>query len=536
LFGPDGSHWNTNVATDADWKSFGFMLWRASISDRVDETYAKWRDAARAYDIPFCAYHFVWQTGPVPGTTSSGRSAAVQAAAFARAEPDRSIPVMLDFESTTEGGVLVSACTFDHVLEVAAALRGLGYRVPLLYSNFGYWDAQGQPVLAGHGFELVRARYGAGWDAVPQSIGFDRATRYAALAGDAGNGWEPLGGLTPVMWQFSDRVRWGGSADDMNAIRDPAVIARNFKDWTPPVIDTVPTSTVTVPTALRSVTNGQLPADWLRSLPGETREDFKMFVPVSYAMQAMHIAAMNEAKIDIMTTGRYRSAARQEALFRERYRVGDDDGCGSKTWNGVRWYLQRSVSGGCFAMAATPGTSNHGLGIADDIAEQRDSDLAAESLSDRLLGWLRDNAPAFGFRLETRKEPWHWHWSQANPNALSKRVVDTLNRAGVKIPDLSRWAFTGGGTEPPPPPLITAAPSPTMRIGVASPDIKWLQTILHQRFGVFPAIDGIFGPATEAAVKHMQDVLRAAGKNVGPSDGVYGPMTAAALASWLADH
>lgn len=214
------------------------------------------------------------------------------------------------------------------------------------------------------------------------------------------------------------------------------------------LIDQIPTTDATVPTALRSQRNGQLPDDWLRSLPGETRTDFKMFVPVSYAMQAMHIAAAADG-IDMMTTGRYRSYARQEALFRERYAPGDDDGCGSKIWQGQRWYLQRSDKGGCYAMAATPGTSNHGLGIADDVAEQLDADTSAESLSLRMLGWLADNARSFGFSLDTRKEPWHWHWYMpANPDTLTQRVVDTLGRAGVKIPDLSRWGFTVPGAAP----------------------------------------------------------------------------------------
>lgn len=219
------------------------------------------------------------------------------------------------------------------------------------------------------------------------------------------------------------------------------------------LIDTIQTTDATRPSALNQVKNGQLPADWLRSFDGTTRDDFKMFVPVSYAMQALHIAAAKDG-ITLRTTGRYRSYARQEALFRERYKPGENDGCGSKTWQGQTWYLQRSDKGGCYAMAAVPGTSNHGWGIADDFSEWDEGDPSIGSSLDLVdLQWLANNARSFGFALDIRSEQWHWHWYMpSNPNTLTQRTVDTLKGAGVAIPDLSRWGFTvpGAGTTPPP--------------------------------------------------------------------------------------
>lgn len=225
------------------------------------------------------------------------------------------------------------------------------------------------------------------------------------------------------------------------------------------VIDTVPTTSVTVPAYLRQFVNGELPAEILRC-PDLDRTStalaYRMFIPVSWAMTAMQIAAKNDGQqvpfgndniLD--TTGRYRTADRQEALFRERYEPGpgNDVGCGSKVWNGVTWYLQRSDKGGCLAMAATPGTSNHGLGLADDIAEDPDQFDGTQPLflDDRSLAWLRDNAPSFGFGLETRKERWHWHW--IGGDTLSQRAADVLRAAGLTIPDLTVFGFT----VPPPP-------------------------------------------------------------------------------------
>jgi hypothetical protein len=225
------------------------------------------------------------------------------------------------------------------------------------------------------------------------------------------------------------------------------------------LIDTIPTTDATKPAALSQVQNGQLPASWLRSFDGTTRDDYKAFVPVSYAIQAMHLAAADDG-ITLRTTGRYRSLARQQALFAERYRQGDDDGCGSKVYNGVTYYLQRSDKGTCFAMAATPGTSNHGWGIADDFSEWDEGDPSYGSYLDTVdLQWLADNARSFFFALDVRSEPWHWHWySPANPNTLSQRTVNVLNAAGIKVPSLAAWGFTVPGGSPPPPPPFPNVP------------------------------------------------------------------------------
>ncbi len=48
-------------------------------------------------------------------------------------------------------------------------------------------------------------------------------------------------------------------------------------------------------------------------------------------------------------------------------------------------------------LAAEPGTSPHGWGIAVDLA-----------LDDRAQGWMRANAERFGFVEDTPREPWHW--------------------------------------------------------------------------------------------------------------------------------
>jgi D-alanyl-D-alanine carboxypeptidase len=48
-------------------------------------------------------------------------------------------------------------------------------------------------------------------------------------------------------------------------------------------------------------------------------------------------------------------------------------------------------------LAAQPGTSQHGWGLALDL-----------DLDSRAQAWMRANAARFGFVEDTPREPWHW--------------------------------------------------------------------------------------------------------------------------------
>jgi len=48
-------------------------------------------------------------------------------------------------------------------------------------------------------------------------------------------------------------------------------------------------------------------------------------------------------------------------------------------------------------LAAAPGTSDHGWGLAADLR-----------LDDRAQAWMRANADRYGFAEDTPREPWHW--------------------------------------------------------------------------------------------------------------------------------
>jgi LAS superfamily LD-carboxypeptidase LdcB len=90
----------------------------------------------------------------------------------------------------------------------------------------------------------------------------------------------------------------------------------------------------------------------------------------------------------------YRTYQEQVALFTSRYTMTPLPGRPSKVWEGRRWWQKPNT-----AIAAVPGTSNHGLGIAVDIAD---------ASGDR-LDWLEANALTYGFSWEftSGAEPWH---------------------------------------------------------------------------------------------------------------------------------
>ncbi len=50
-------------------------------------------------------------------------------------------------------------------------------------------------------------------------------------------------------------------------------------------------------------------------------------------------------------------------------------------------------------LAAVPGTSEHGWGMAADL-----------SLDSAALAWLRTHGAAYGFEESTPREPWHWSY------------------------------------------------------------------------------------------------------------------------------
>lgn len=183
---------------------------------------------------------------------------------------------------------------------------------------------------------------------------------------------------------------------------------------------TLPISPVVLPSDLAGKTNGQLPDSMLT----EVGPKGKLHHLAARAFKALQ-AACEEIGLPLTYTygGTYRSYAEQEYLFRSRYAIGGTGG-GCKLWNTLTWCKISSS----MATAATPGSSNHGWGLAIDTAWDRDTsdgigpDDATAITSHQSWPWLLANASRFGFSWELQSEPWHIRYV-AGDN-LPKAVLD----------------------------------------------------------------------------------------------------------------
>lgn len=144
---------------------------------------------------------------------------------------------------------------------------------------------------------------------------------------------------------------------------------------------------------LKGVKSGELSADLLRAIEGKG----KLHQCAADAYEAMDAAA-NAEGIDLAPTSQadtYRSLETQEYGFYQRYTDTPNKKLMKqkpRIYKGKAWYLKKG-----FAPMAVPGTSNHNLGIAIDIAYA----------SGKRLEWLLKNAQRFGFSWEVQSEPWH---------------------------------------------------------------------------------------------------------------------------------
>lgn len=154
-----------------------------------------------------------------------------------------------------------------------------------------------------------------------------------------------------------------------------------------------PVRPVKLPADLKGVTPGKLPDNLLREIEGKG----KLHHLAADAYEAMDEAA-NADGIDLSPTSRadtYRSLETQEYGFFQRHTDKPKPKMlkqKPRVYKGKLWYLKKGM-----APMAVPGTSNHNLGIAIDIAHA----------SGKRLEWLLANEHKYGFSHELDSEPWH---------------------------------------------------------------------------------------------------------------------------------
>jgi len=263
----------------------------------------------------------------------------------------------------------------------------------------------------------------------------------------------------------------------------------------------LPILPLTKPSSLSGLSNGKLPDGFLvaTDIPG-----VKLEPNAARAFNALNAAASAE-RFKVRATGGYRSYERQEVLFLERYTTEKLEGRPTKNWNGKTYYQKPGT-----AMAATPGSSNHGLGLAVDLAEENDGDAGVEFVSPRLVLWLCNHADEFGISAEDQSEVWHWRYVAGD--AIPATV---LAYEASKVPGEA-------------PILPVEAPKPVrpaLRRGSTGEAVKRLQRrLVAEGFPLRGGVDGVYGKYTEGAVKRYQ---AREGLLV---DGIAGPKTLERLA------
>jgi hypothetical protein len=220
---------------------------------------------------------------------------------------------------------------------------------------------------------------------------------------------------------------------------------------------------VVLPKDLKGIEPGKLPANLLKAVPGGG----KMHWIAASAWTAMVEKAKAEG-VELKPTSSgdtYRDYELQKRGFLTRYTLDKVDGTSTKTFEGKTWYLKKGM-----AMLATPGKSQHNLGLAVDVHS------ASEP---KRLNWLIANVKEFGFSWEVvPSEPWHLRYV-----------------CGDNVPPtVKAWMDANGVVAP-----VGKAPAAAPAAG--GDDIKKLQEALKAKGFYKGEITGQKDSATDEAVK-----------------------------------
>lgn len=265
----------------------------------------------------------------------------------------------------------------------------------------------------------------------------------------------------------------------------------------------LPIAPMALPSTLRGVENGKLPADLLSKIGVGTARMEKTAARAFIAM----FADARKAGFDIRHVGDYRPFDQQLNLFLSRYepaslasytatpsaRRKKWDDAGKYGYNSVYW-VKKKINGSYPATAATPGNSNHGWGLALDIAEEYDKDSSPDPIRQVFVDWLISNAHRYGISAELQSEPWHWRYV-----------------SGDRVPE-AVLAYERGAKPTPPAPagssLVFDFPGVNLALGSKGAAVKLVQAVVGAK------TDGDFGPATERRVVAWQNANELEGTGV----------------------
>ena len=250
---------------------------------------------------------------------------------------------------------------------------------------------------------------------------------------------------------------------------------------------------VKLPVSLKNVDPGKLHPSLLRKIP----QGGQLHYLAADAWNAMVDAAKADG-VELKPTSSgdtYRSYDAQKSGFLQRYQLEPVVGTSTKTFEGKTWYLKKGM-----AMLATPGKSQHNLGLAIDIH------TASEK---KRLNWLIANVRKFGFSWEVvPEEPWHIRYTDGDkvPEAVKQWLVLNPKEPSVFGTTTEQMAAAEAAAkvkEQQPKNISVAKGKPKLVKDYKGAAVKEAQSLLSKH-GFECKSDGNFGPKTQQIVKNFQ--------------------------------
>lgn len=185
-----------------------------------------------------------------------------------------------------------------------------------------------------------------------------------------------------------------------------------------------PVIAVTLPTSTGTLVNGKLTPCQLTPMWFPGWDYLSLHPNAKRAFEALFVGVLAEFNIRLTASSpgdAYRSLQLQETVFFQRYtdtylplrNVKEDQ----RTYQGKTWYKRKGV-----AAVSSPGRSNHGLGIALDVAIWNGSKAVGITSNAAVFNWILAHAHEYGLSWESQSEPWHLRYVCGD--AIPQKVLD----------------------------------------------------------------------------------------------------------------
>ena len=264
---------------------------------------------------------------------------------------------------------------------------------------------------------------------------------------------------------------------------------------------THPVAKMVLPKEVEKVGNGKL-TDKMKK---KVKCGGVMWTGAADAFNAMYDAAL-AAGHKLRNIGDYRPVEQQLSMFKERYSDKPTDRKPeiTRTYEGKTWYLKKGM-----APSGSPGTSNHGFGLAIDLAVDAKGKIVGIG-GTKAYAWMTENAPNYGFYLQgtptkpdgkanPEYEAWHWQYCIGDKQApaLSGAAPAPVAAAPVAAP-----------APAPVPAEQQKAADPendkVLSVGSKGPEVVELQKLLAKHKVYAGKADGDFGKVTEVSVNKFK--------------------------------